>query len=71
MEAFMDSGQEFKGEAEPGLAGEDCVGGVEGRGEGLADVSEAVKCHPGRVRVGDVVVVEGVGDDNGSGAFVT
>ena len=71
VEALMDSGEEFEGEAEPGLAGEDGVRGVEGRGEGLADASEAMKCDTGRVGVRDVVVVEGVGDDNGSGTFIT
>jgi len=70
VKALVDGGQELKGKAEPGLAGKNCVGGIERGGESLTDASETVEGNAGRVGVGDVVVVEGVGDDNGSGTFI-
>jgi len=70
VEAFMHSGQEFEGETEPGLPGEDSVGGIEGGREGLTDPSETMKCDAGRVGVRDIVMVEGVGDDDGCRAFI-
>ena len=36
----------------------------------MANASETVESNTGRVGVGDVIVVEGVGDDNRSGSFV-
>jgi len=70
VKAFVDGGQEFVGETEPGLAGKNGVGGVEGGGESLTDASETVEGNAGRVGVGDVVVIEGVGDDEGSRTFI-
>src|SRR6267142_1102980 len=66
----MEGGQKFESETQPSLTGEDGVGGVEGGGEGLSDSSEAMEGDASRVGVGDVVVVEGVGDDDGGGAFI-
>jgi len=71
VKAFVDGGQEFEGKAEPGLTGEDCIGGIERGREGLADSSETMECNAGRVGVGNVVMVEGVGDDDGCGTFIT
>jgi len=36
----------------------------------LTDASETVEGNAGRVGVGDIVVVKGVGDDEGSGTFI-
>src|SRR6267142_29287 len=66
----MDGGQEFKGKAKPGFAGKDSVGGIEGGGKSLADASEAVESNACRVGVGDVVVIKGVGDDEGGGPLI-
>jgi len=70
VKALVNGGQKLEGKTKPGLAGEDSVGGIKGGGKSLADTSEAVEGNAGRVGVGDIVVVKGVGYDEGSRAFI-
>jgi len=67
MEAFVDGSKEFEGEFEPGFTGEDHVRSVKRGGKGLAGMAKAVKSDAGGMQVGDGVMVERVGDDDGGG----
>jgi len=70
VKAFVDRGKEFEGKLQPGLAREDGVRSVEWGGKGLAGSAKAVKGDMGHMGVGDRVMIEGVGDDDGGGFSV-
>jgi hypothetical protein len=62
---FMDRGEALQDNAEPGVAVDCAVRGVEGGGQNLAEAVEGGDTGPGQLRVRDGVVGKWVGDMEG------